>query len=397
MHAQVLDFLTRTRARWPDVFGAGRVLECGSYDVNGSPRPLFATATDYVGLDWRPGPGVDAVSLTHAYTARPDGYFDTVVSTEMLEHDPHWQASLARMIELLMPGGTLLVTCAGPARPAHELDCGPAGYYHGRTIPELLDYLLALTSWEHVHAETHSSPADSYLALVGKQPIRFRPRLSVIIPAVGNVKLTQHCIASLWVTTPQPYEIILVENGSRPENREALAGLDAEIFLSFDTMLGYPAAVNHGIRLASGEYICLLNNDTTQAVTSWSNRLIATLEEMPGAMIVSPVTNFIANPAQRAEQITAAAPFLADVLYFVCVVMRRELFATTGLLDESFGLGNCEDAALCRKVVAAGGKLLVDPGVFVRHVGHATFGRLPAGMFAKLLQQNQTRLAGLPG
>ena len=62
---------------------------------------LFA-AREYVGLDWRPGPGVDVVSLVHEY--KPGRHFDTVISTEMLEHDPHWRESVQRMIELVKPG-----------------------------------------------------------------------------------------------------------------------------------------------------------------------------------------------------------------------------------------------------------------------------------------------------
>ena len=38
--------------------------------------------TEYIGLDWRPGPGVDVVGLVHEY--QPGRLFDTVISTEML-------------------------------------------------------------------------------------------------------------------------------------------------------------------------------------------------------------------------------------------------------------------------------------------------------------------------
>ena len=43
----------------------------------------------------------------------------------MLEHDPHWRESVQRMIELVKPGGTLIITCAAPGRGEHELACSP--------------------------------------------------------------------------------------------------------------------------------------------------------------------------------------------------------------------------------------------------------------------------------
>ena len=92
MHIEVRDWLGELRRQYSDAFVVDSVLECGSYNVNGSVRDLF-TAREYVGLDWRPGPAVDVVSLVHEY--QPGRMFDTVISTEMLEHDPHWRESVA--------------------------------------------------------------------------------------------------------------------------------------------------------------------------------------------------------------------------------------------------------------------------------------------------------------
>ena len=44
-----------------------RVLEVGSYDVNGSVRPLFEGAKQYIGIDSRPGPGVDLVMSARSF------------------------------------------------------------------------------------------------------------------------------------------------------------------------------------------------------------------------------------------------------------------------------------------------------------------------------------------
>lgn len=164
MHAAVMDWLARVKAQRPELFSGVRVLECGSYDINGSARPLFEDC-EYVGLDWRPGPGVDVVSLVHTY--RPDRPFDVVVSTEMLEHDPHWPGSLWSMTAALRPGGALLLSWATPARAVHEVDCAPrAGHYQGLHVAEVL---AAIRPWYGgIEARTARGGLDAYLAAFGR-------------------------------------------------------------------------------------------------------------------------------------------------------------------------------------------------------------------------------------
>ncbi|MEJ5255102.1 MAG: methyltransferase domain-containing protein [Acidimicrobiales bacterium] len=114
MHVQAYDFVARHAA---GTAGA-RVLEIGSLDINGSVRPLFATAASYHGLDLVAGPGVDEVADAADWRSAPR--FDVVVSTEVLEHAPRWRDILTNAWEALVPGGRLIVTCATDPRPPHS-------------------------------------------------------------------------------------------------------------------------------------------------------------------------------------------------------------------------------------------------------------------------------------
>lgn len=107
MHGSVLTWVRR-KVREHGL--AGRTVEVGSYDVNGSVRSLFPDA--YVGVDMRPGPGVDVVALGSALPF-VDGWARVVVSTEMLEHDPTPWLSVAEMARVLDAGGHLLLTGRG--------------------------------------------------------------------------------------------------------------------------------------------------------------------------------------------------------------------------------------------------------------------------------------------
>lgn len=139
MHREVYDWLRQTRHQYPALFNGGRVLECGAHIETYSPRALFP-ASDYTGLDARPGPGVDVVSLVHKYA--PGTCFDVVVCTQMLEHDPHWRESLGNMVDVLKPGGSLLLTFAGPGYPEHDMKDSPwPGYYENRSTGDALDIL----------------------------------------------------------------------------------------------------------------------------------------------------------------------------------------------------------------------------------------------------------------
>jgi hypothetical protein len=120
MHASAYQFVLQCAVGYaPD-----RVLEFGSYDVNGSVRDLFP-GTLYVGLDIRPGPGVDMVWDGHTLPQSLHDAFDCVVSTETLEHAQYPGAVVAAMIAALADTGTLIITAASPKRMPHGCDGGP--------------------------------------------------------------------------------------------------------------------------------------------------------------------------------------------------------------------------------------------------------------------------------
>ncbi len=117
MHAAVVTFCESVKARFPRAFEGGRVLDCGSLDINGNNRYLF-DGCEYRGIDVGEGRNVDSVSLIHEWDG-DDGEYDTIISTECFEHDMHLRKSLARIGELIKPGGLFLFTCATTGRSEH--------------------------------------------------------------------------------------------------------------------------------------------------------------------------------------------------------------------------------------------------------------------------------------
>lgn len=122
---------------FPHHFEWCRVLELGSLIINGSPRMCFNGCT-YIGLDWRPGFGVDVVAKAHEYDTGEQ--FDTIITTEMLEHDLHAEASFNNAMRLLRSGGLFLGTAAGPKREPHEVDCGENNHYQNMSAALIAEW-----------------------------------------------------------------------------------------------------------------------------------------------------------------------------------------------------------------------------------------------------------------
>lgn len=135
-----------------------KVLEIGSYNVNGSVRDLFRGA-DYTGLDIRDGRGVDIVADCADYDGKHA--YDLVVSTEAMEHMTEPKTLIDCAERALKRGGVLILTCAAPERDPHGIDGGAVRdeTYQGIAPARLKRYLA---DWDEVAVEHHPRRGDLY-------------------------------------------------------------------------------------------------------------------------------------------------------------------------------------------------------------------------------------------
>lgn len=117
-HPEQLAFFAMLADVNANLIAEAKVLEVGSYDVNGSIRSIFSCAKEYTGVDLTEGPGVDVVSFGHELT-HPDGHYDITISSECFEHDPHWRDTFVNMARMTRPGGILGFSCASLGRVEH--------------------------------------------------------------------------------------------------------------------------------------------------------------------------------------------------------------------------------------------------------------------------------------
>lgn len=121
------------RAKWP----SAHVLDVGSFDVNGTFRPLIVErGWEYTGLDMVPGPNVDVVAMGPFEFPFEDSSFDVVISGSTLEHVTAFWKWLPELVRVLRPGGFLAIHTHWQF-PLHRypIDCW-------RVMPDGLQFLF---------------------------------------------------------------------------------------------------------------------------------------------------------------------------------------------------------------------------------------------------------------
>lgn len=225
--------------------------------------------------------------------------------------------------------------------------------------------------------------------------------ISIIIPAFNQHEITRECFLSILSNTKDPFEIIIIDNGS---DLPVFGGFQDEhiVLIRNEENLGFPKAVNQGIKAANGDVIAILNNDVIITPNCFE---ILQSHLSNGFDIVGPVTNSISGPQQilidQYDDLTTlykAAEGLQKEkkgqsypyhrLVFFCVAIKREVIDKIGLLDEIYTPGNCEDDDFCMQAIEAGFKLGVAEDCYVHHFGSVTHKAMNIE-YGKLLAKNQ--------
>jgi beta-1,4-mannosyl-glycoprotein beta-1,4-N-acetylglucosaminyltransferase len=219
--------------------------------------------------------------------------------------------------------------------------------------------------------------------------------ISIIIPSFNHLEdCLKPCIESLIKQTDMSdKEVIVVANGCTDGTEEYVKSLgDPFKLVSFPAAIGYPRAINEGIKISTGSFVILLNNDVIlmpQIQNDWVMRLIKPFLEDKDMGI----TGSLIQPCPWADG--------REFMVFSNVMVSRKVIDKIGLLDEGFGIGTGEDVDYSFRAVDAGFKLrcvtkqtdgFMDNGRLIAvndfptyHAGRATIGAMPgmAELFTK--------------
>jgi len=225
---------------------------------------------------------------------------------------------------------------------------------------------------------------------------------SIVILTRNQVEYTRMCLDSIRARTDEPYELIVVDNGSTDATVDYLRSQSDVKLIENPDNRGFPAGCNQGIRAAGGDQILLLNNDVI-VTTGWLDRQLRAMHGQHRIGLVGPCSNRVSGlqavPADYAD-LASLDGFAwqwgkrhdrvvedTDRLVGFCLLFRRGLIAEIGLLDEQFGLGNFEDDDFCRRARQAGFRAVIARDAFIHHFGSVTH-RAENVDLAALLERN---------
>jgi glycosyltransferase involved in cell wall biosynthesis/MoaA/NifB/PqqE/SkfB family radical SAM enzyme len=222
-----------------------------------------------------------------------------------------------------------------------------------------------------------------------------RPLVSIIILTYNQLEYTKKCLESIAANTPEPHEIIIVDNGSTDGTVQWLRNLAAENsnyrLIENKENLGFALGNNKGIAEAKGDYVVLMNNDVV-VTPGWLKRLVKVAKRKPQVGIVGPMSNYVSGP-QFVKEVTYKKTSLVGLSKFsktfarkhagqtmpywrvvgFCMLIKREVIDKIGGLDGRFGLGNFEDDDFSLRAALAGFESWIVKDCFVHHFGSRTF------------------------
>ncbi len=226
-------------------------------------------------------------------------------------------------------------------------------------------------------------------------PARHRERtVSIIIPLYNKAEYTKRCLEGIFANDNGAirYELILVDNASSDGTDELLKSFTGDIqVITNRKNLGFAKACNQGARLATGDYLLFLNNDTIPK-PGWLEPLLDGMEvdgaDICGARLLYPdgkvqhagvafneegigyhiFSGFHGNnPAvtrKRFMQCVTAA----------CMMIRRTLFQELAGFDEGY-VNGYEDVDLCLRAGTLDKKILYVPESTLIHFEESSEGR----------------------
>lgn len=216
-------------------------------------------------------------------------------------------------------------------------------------------------------------------------------KVSVVIPNYNGEKYLRGCIESILNEAYKAFEVIIIDNASTDSSYAWLGDYENIIFKRLDQNYGFSTAVNEGIKLAKGEYVLLLNNDTV-VEHGFIEALVKTIEVddkifgVASKMITYQDHNLMDDAGdeytlfgwtlKRGDGQHVDYYIKPCKVFSVCAgaaLYRKKVFDEIGLFDESF-FAYMEDVDISFRSRIHGYYNVYCPDAKVYHIGSATSG-----------------------
>ena len=212
------------------------------------------------------------------------------------------------------------------------------------------------------------------------------PLVSVLIPVYNQIDYTLKCLASIKQHPPGvAIEIVVADDCSTDATPDVLARIDGITVVSHEENLGFLRSCNRTVDSCRGEFIFLLNNDTT-VHSGWLDKLVETFSVHPDAGLVGSKLVYPDGTLQEAGGIVwkdasgwnygrNGDPDAPEFNYFkevdyvsgAAIMFPRQLFLELGKFDENLAPAYYEDTDFAFSVRANGKKVYFQPASVITH------------------------------
>jgi O-antigen biosynthesis protein len=218
------------------------------------------------------------------------------------------------------------------------------------------------------------------------------PRVSVIIPTRNRVDLLATCLRGVADTDYPDIEVIVVDNDSDdPQTIRFLEDIQKRNtrVIRHAGEFNYSRINNSAVDKATGDLLCLLNNDIEMTNDNWLSCMVAQALRADvgavGAQLLYPdgqiqhagVVLGVGGGAAHAHRFLRpeeegyfrrhALPQFVSAVTAACLVVRRDRFVAAGGLDEANLPVAFNDVDLCLKLNARGWQSLYEPRARLIH------------------------------
>jgi len=168
------------------------------------------------------------------------------------------------------------------------------------------------------------------------------PVTSVVIPVYNGEKYLAEAIASIAGQSVRAAEIIVVDDGST-DGTSDIARCSADVVYVRQHNAGVAAAINHGTRIARGEFIAFLSADDLWRPEKLA-RQHAALGGAGGRLVFGHMRHFV-SPELNGDLVRSlhCPPEPMEAFSAGTLLTRLDTFVAVGPLNEGFAVGEFMD------------------------------------------------------
>lgn len=230
-------------------------------------------------------------------------------------------------------------------------------------------------------------------------------QISIVLLTHNHLETIQQSLEHIRKNVNEPYELIVVNNGSNQKTIEYLQEQDDLQFITKPDKPGIARGYNLGAELAGGKYI-LFMMDYCLLTENCLSSMLNCLQNTENIAMAGPVSNDVSG-----YQRVVVLPELADPQIFAnynrlqnlgasqqvfrllshCLLVKKEVLDNIGFFDEIFGLGTYEDDDLCYRAVTKGYDLYIALDAFVYYINPMNMTDFDREEFFNRLKENRQK------